>query len=291
MDRYKILFWISFVILIILISYILISRLLIGMSLSYNSVNSLYCCSPKRLPIVTPPSKITIQHFEPAVALYSLYLIDCVYYQDYQGQKPVLRLSFQNSIYGNVFRSENDTIWIVFRGTMTFSDAYFDTNVTQTKYNDPDVMVHKGFWEVYQGFRQYLLAFFSNHYSNEKIIITGHSLGAALAVFTALDLHSITSSLCVYTFGSPRIGNQSFSKLLKDLNVYRVSNTSDIITQTPLPITVRPFHPHDPFFYNHGAKRNIVFNDNRSSFAQNHSLSTYFDFVLHLKDMIISLDT
>lgn len=41
-------------------------------------------------------------------------------------------------------------------------------------------------------------------------MITGHSLGASIAIHAAADLKSITNIDSVYTFGLPRVGNRKF---------------------------------------------------------------------------------
>ncbi|KNH06342.1 lipase domain protein [Perkinsela sp. CCAP 1560/4] len=68
----------------------------------------------------------------------------------------------------------------------------------------------------------------------KEIIITGHSLGGAIANLCA---HSIASrfqvSPTVYTFGSPRIGNTQFRRLYDELvpNTFRIVNQSDIVSR------------------------------------------------------------
>jgi predicted lipase len=55
-------------------------------------------------------------------------------------------------------------------------------------------------------------------YDGYQLVTTGHSLGAALAVFAAIDLawvnHFPVSA--VYNFGSPRLGNDAFAKWMQE---------------------------------------------------------------------------
>lgn len=67
------------------------------------------------------------------------------------------------------------------------------------------------------------------------IWITGHSLGAALATLAADRLQDVQG---LYTFGSPRVGDQAF-KAHFGLRAYRVVNGDDIVTSVP---TRGPFH-------------------------------------------------
>lgn len=70
----------------------------------------------------------------------------------------------------------------------------------------------------------------------KKIYITGHSLGAALAILCALDLSFRTEIPTECTvFGSPRVGNSTFSLLCrrKIPSLVRVMNGNDAICKLP----------------------------------------------------------
>jgi hypothetical protein len=64
---------------------------------------------------------------------------------------------------------------------------------------------------------------------NLKIWFTGHSLGAALATLAA-DRYDNVQGL--YTFGSPRVGDQDFKDDFQ-VTTYRFVNNSDIVTRVP----------------------------------------------------------
>jgi len=66
-----------------------------------------------------------------------------------------------------------------------------------------------------------------------KLWVTGHSLGAALATLCAGRYNNVQG---VYTFGSPRVGNDGFKEKL-DANIYRVVNNDDIVARVPPPGT------------------------------------------------------
>ena len=61
------------------------------------------------------------------------------------------------------------------------------------------------------------------------LFYTGHSLGAALAVLAA----SRHAPQAVYSFASPRIGNEAFVASLADVPVYRVVDDEDAVTSLP----------------------------------------------------------
>ncbi len=58
---------------------------------------------------------------------------------------------------------------------------------------------------------------------------TGHSMGAALATLAAAR-HAPGA---VYTFGSPRVGNQAFIDTLCAVPIYRVVDDQDVIATVP----------------------------------------------------------
>ena len=60
-----------------------------------------------------------------------------------------------------------------------------------------------------------------------KLWITGHSLGAALATLCASRYGNVQG---VYTFGSPRVGNNGFKEKLQ-VKIYRVVNNDDIVAR------------------------------------------------------------
>jgi hypothetical protein len=62
-----------------------------------------------------------------------------------------------------------------------------------------------------------------------KIWITGHSLGGALATLSA-SRYGIAQG--VYTFGSPRVGNEAFKEKF-DVKIYRIVNNDDIVAHVP----------------------------------------------------------
>jgi predicted lipase len=76
-------------------------------------------------------------------------------------------------------------------------------------------------------------------YSNYRVIVTGHSLGGALASLAAASLiYQKTVSadrLTLYTFGMPRTGNKQFA-LIHDILVndsWRVVHYRDIVSHLP----------------------------------------------------------
>ncbi|KAI3504271.1 hypothetical protein L1887_32818 [Cichorium endivia] len=77
-------------------------------------------------------------------------------------------------------------------------------------------------------------------YSDEplSLTITGHSLGASLAILAAYDIKTTIKNsphLSVISFGGPRVGNRSFRHHLEQqgTKILRIVNSDDLITKVP----------------------------------------------------------
>eukprot|EP01018_Ginkgo_biloba_P010491 Gb_18798 [translate_table: standard] len=144
--------------------------------------------------------------------------------------------------------------WLVPAGL----DRKWNTNNNKPGHNqDQTVMVESGFLSVYTGkskdsryshmsARELVITEIQRllqEHSGEQISITlsGHSLGAALALLCAYDIgHMVTDvfpaiPVTVFTFGCPRVGNKSFVDRLQQLNVkvLRVVNVNDVVPRVP----------------------------------------------------------
>ncbi len=68
-----------------------------------------------------------------------------------------------------------------------------------------------------------------------SVWFTGHSLGAALATVAA----ATRKPTGLITFGSPRVGDEAFVQLLKDVRTYRYVNGADLVARIPPKIMYR----------------------------------------------------
>lgn len=71
-----------------------------------------------------------------------------------------------------------------------------------------------------------------------SLVITGHSIGAAIATLAAAELRIMNYSVDTYTFGSPRVGNTAFATFVTDQsptlgNNYRMTHLNDPVPQLP----------------------------------------------------------
>lgn len=138
-------------------------------------------------------------------------------------------------------RRDKDILYITFRGTDSPKD--WKTDLTFWKktipYDNTDskIRVHTGFINAYKttGVRDILLKSITNdtHY----IKISGHSMGAALAVLCAVDIqyNFPNRDIEVILFGCPRVGNKAFmlSYNKRVDKTVRVENGNDIVTKLP----------------------------------------------------------
>jgi len=90
-------------------------------------------------------------------------------------------------------------------------------------------------------------------YPAANLLITGHSLGGALAVLTAVDmaLKYNNVSISLYTYGCPRVGNEQFADYFDGMKItsYRVVHWADPIARLP-PQPLHYQHVQTQIWYN-----------------------------------------
>ncbi len=140
------------------------------------------------------------------------------------------------------------SIYVVFRGSqslrnwITNLDA-FKTNYTS--YPECNCQVHKGFYaqeqNVIKGVINAVLGL-KARFPTYKVKVTGHSLGAALAQLTSMDLIKAGFPNTIYNFGQPRVGDQAYANFAtKKLSIFRVTHNKDVVPHVP-PSTKMAFY-------------------------------------------------
>lgn len=138
--------------------------------------------------------------------------------------------------------------FVVFPGTASFQDGLTDLRFIKNTWPLAG-RVHAGFRDAFFSVQSEL----SNALHDAKnTIVTGHSLGGALATLTAHWLGERVTAC--YTFGSPRVGDFTFARYynaqLHD-QTFRVVNEDDPVTRVPF------------FLYRHVGTRVFLHNDGR----------------------------
>ena len=130
-------------------------------------------------------------------------------------------------------QSHFDTV--AFRTTLTFVDVLHDFDLRQVKFIGA-ARVHRGIYRKYMSLRDKLHALVQLH-APRTLLLTGHSLGGALAALAAVDLHAHYEDveLHVVTFGAPRVGNAAFTTQLASAtrSYVRVRDPHDLIPDMP----------------------------------------------------------
>ncbi|XP_048234939.1 lipase [Ricinus communis] len=164
-----------------------------------------------------------------------------------------------------------NAVVIAFRGTQEHSiqnwvEDLFWKQLDLNYPGMPDAMVHHGFYSAYHNttLRPGILNAVKrakDYYGDLDIMVTGHSMGGAMAAFCALDLtvNHEPKNVMVMTFGQPRIGNAAFSFYYRQHvpNTIRVTHEHDIVPHLPPYYSYFPqktYHhfPREVWLYNIG---------------------------------------
>lgn len=131
-----------------------------------------------------------------------------------------------------------NSINVVFRGTIgtsvinwinnfkissdpsTLSFLIFPEKVSP--YPDRSIKIHSGFWKSWSSIRTGMLSSLTkaqNLCPSCKIVLTGHSLGGAMATLAAKEIVASGKQVTLVTFGSPRIGNDKFASMIASMKI------------------------------------------------------------------------
>jgi hypothetical protein len=123
-----------------------------------------------------------------------------------------------------------------------------------TKSDEDTIPIERDGYVVHQGFAlaldqvwdevKLMLDDFRRRFPDAPVYFTGHSLGAALATLAVARFEGNTCAL--YTFGSPRVGDDRFigAVLQKAKMVFRFVNSQDIVTQIPPQVPLQHYFRH-----------------------------------------------
>ena len=137
----------------------------------------------------------------------------------------------------------DNRVFLVFRGSEDEIDWLNNLQFRQKDYpyddkDTTDIQFHRGFMTAYWAVRDRVQRVMEQ-YTDAEVVVTGHSLGGALATIASLDVqYNITQDkqpLSVYTYGAPRVGNDaliaSFQRRVP--HCYRYVYGRDLVPQVP----------------------------------------------------------
>ena len=126
---------------------------------------------------------------------------------------------------------------VAFRGSEPEdpSDIFADADFKFTPWRDA---AGRAMGKVHQGFACFaeddsvftrVKAYLDTLPPRQRVLITGHSLGAALATLLA----SWAPAAHLYTFGSPRVGDAEFAAAMQGRTAARYVNCCDLVARVP----------------------------------------------------------
>ena len=131
------------------------------------------------------------------------------------------------------------TVVLAFRGTEPDKLIDWVSDVKVRREKGPVGKVHRGFKGALNRIWPAVSAYVSTiRTHNQKIWITGHSLGAALATLAAARMEIVdgVSVQGLYTFGHPRTGDEDFAvgcDAALPGRAYRFVNNNDVVPRLP----------------------------------------------------------
>src|ERR1700734_4568122 len=129
-------------------------------------------------------------------------------------------------------RSTDGTTLLSFRGTQpdNFQDLIADLRANLVAWPESAGRVHDGFAVAVRALRPQILEWIASAKPElNKLILTGHSLGAAMATLAA----SIWRPAWLVTIGSPRVGDSAFVETVAAKYSVRFVDCCDAVTEVP----------------------------------------------------------
>jgi hypothetical protein len=146
------------------------------------------------------------------------------------------------------FRRNNaykDACLIAFRGSLNFYNTIanidFPPSIMPSEYNCPHCLVHDGFFRAWQDMEEQTVATLKEiGCQNNQLIITGHSLGAAMGTFATWALTQVHGFdlRMFYSFESPRVGDPAFhyhfnQRIVANKPAFRFTYYNDAVVHLP----------------------------------------------------------
>jgi triacylglycerol lipase len=191
--------------------------------------------------------------------------------------------------FGFVARNRTSgVVFAVYRGTESPQDWIADFSFPQVAH--PLGNVERGFFGVYAQTAASVAAAILRAGATPHVVVTGHSLGAALAVLAAADIagSGAAAQTELYSFAGPRVGDLAFAAGFNSrlAGAWRIVNTEDLVTTVPLatPAFSSGIVPRNPLTFLNNLGQNldyehvgspVAFSTHTGSIAGNHDMQVY----------------
>jgi hypothetical protein len=137
---------------------------------------------------------------------------------------------------------KNKSIYIVWRGSESKKDFQNDASIDKVPFINEGEKVHIGFKSAWESVLEDTYDAIDNALENlqeeaTNIVVTGHSLGGAIATLYAYSIkkHYPNYNVSSTTIGSPRVGNKVFKENYDNssIDTLRIVHNNDLVTHTP----------------------------------------------------------
>ena len=151
-----------------------------------------------------------------------------------------------------------DYVIVAFRGTegAQMGDLLADIKAWPAGA-DTTGTVHSGFKHELDKLYPEIIKWLGKKLTTKKIVITGHSLGAAMATICTSRMEEYTEVESLTTFGSPRVGTRKFVKAISTPHK-RFVNNNDLVTKVPLFIMGYKHHGDQQYINFYGNIRKLT---------------------------------
>ena len=241
-----------FILLVLLLAFTgfttIISLMRNSKAFKYAMSNQLQCpdnqvsCKPIFKQTGLPEPQVIPRNYDTDTSRFCLDLIIHVAYNqkldNIQSLKKVAELNNKmdtSATFGVIWVSKN-TIWIAFRGTGNNLQEWINNfKITQLSYynnknnlelplfmvQNKNLKIQEGFFIVYDEIINPILDTIKTYYKQGmQIVVTGHSLGAAVSTILGAEFKSVGyNNVTVYTFASPRVGNEDLTNYINQIKL------------------------------------------------------------------------
>lgn len=139
------------------------------------------------------------------------------------------------------YTSSQSRIYVSYRGSESIQNWIDNLDAVLTDYPlCGGCEVHKGFYKAETSIFNEVLTEVKSlkaQFPSYNVVVTGHSLGAAMATLTAMDLKNAgVTNVKMINFGSPRVGNTDFANWYSSNmeSRARVTHHKDMVPHSPM---------------------------------------------------------